>query len=290
MKGKISEYNLDSFLAWVDVSTNRTENGSESEPCAEYENDDGENDDDTDDNENDGSNGGSGSIDESGNDNNESDHSSGEEHDSFGAGGEFENTDEDTDENEGCNILVWSNGETGDVTGISWSCSDGSHGYGGTDRIFDDEDCPGDGDVAVNANWPYTNCARFEYANVGNIKGAQTTGVKSMFTATRVTSPSSTEFIAISILYPTLFFTMSSGWTNGLAANMTAQAMDASIDQTQRWFIENPDASQDLLQLTWFNFMKLELAKFGGTVQKVPLFPVRSPAPYTTSWLPSNCL
>tara|TARA_R110001632_G_scaffold140060_1_gene255889 strand:- start:534 stop:2027 length:1494 start_codon:yes stop_codon:yes gene_type:complete len=60
-----------------------------------------------------------------------------------GSGGEFENPDDDdgntNDDTDDCNINIWSNGETGDVFGITWSCSSGNSGSVG----FRNTDCNG---------------------------------------------------------------------------------------------------------------------------------------------------
>jgi len=304
MKGNVSKYQLHTFLAWVDGASSRTENDEEPTPCVDYDVDgnNGSGGNDTGGgNNNSGGNGSTGGggggstggdSTEGGNHNDGNDYGgngSGHDSSSGSGGGEFENTDDTVD----CNIAIFSNGETGELFGISWSCSDGQSGnqYWGRTQSNenDDEDCPGDGDIGINFNWPHTNCASFEYSNRDGIKGAHTIGVTNLFTAS-ITRPTGTTFVATSITYPNLFFTMPSHWTNGLSANLTAKAVDKSIDKTKSWFRQNPTASDFQLQLTWFNFMKVEMAVYGGTVHKTALFPVRSPAPYMTSWFATNCL
>ena len=82
---------------------------------------------------------------------------------------------------------------------------------------------------------------------------------------------------------------MPSGWTNGRSATLTAQALDKAIQLSEAWFRANPDATNHQLHLNWFNNIKQQMLRFGGTVSTKPKFTVRSPAPYSTSWFPSNC-
>lgn len=177
------------------------------------------------------------------------------------------------------NIKTYSNGSTStEILGTEIVCTPNK------------DDGGGGGNMSLSTtNWPHSDCASFEFANVNGIKGAHTTGVKNMFTAYKMTSPTTSQITVISIFYPSLFFTMPNHWTNGRAATLTATAIDTSIDITSNWFRANPNASKHQLQLVWFNSLKAQMAIYGGTVRTKPLFKVKSPAPYTTSIFKRNC-
>ncbi len=70
------------------------------------------------------------------------------------------------------------------------------------------------------------------------------------------------------------------GWTNGRSATLAAQALHNSMAATQAWLYENPSATTSQLESVWWNNMKLSMGRVGGSVSKIPLFTVRSPAPY----------
>lgn len=141
MRGTISEYDLNSFIYNLEnsYSTNRTE---EADPCDRYTTTNDDN------NSNTTSGGGSstGGGGTSGTGSNGSP-GSGNTNGDF-AFPEFENADQN-----GCDITsysIWSNGTTGEVIGITWNCADGTSGSSWSDRTTEDDECPGDGDVAIN--------------------------------------------------------------------------------------------------------------------------------------------
>lgn len=279
MIGTVAQYRLESFLNSIE---NRTLEESDCPPNdvgddpEEGESEDGSS----------GSQNGGGGSNGNPSDQNSNDPSGGDSNgDPTGGGGEIENPDDPVT----CNVNVWSTDEGGEY-GISWSCSDGSSGWGDIgNRTSETNDCPANGDVGINDSWPYTDCASFEYANRDGIKGAHTIGVNETFVSTVLTSPYTSELNIKNILFPSLFFTMPAHWTNGRAATVTARAVDESIDATKNWFLENPEATSYELKNAWLNFMRSELNSEGGNVYITLLFYVRTPAPYSTSWFLSDC-
>jgi hypothetical protein len=167
MKGKISEYRLDTFLAYVDAQLNRTTE-IEPQPCAEYSNEDEaeeEEDNSNNDTTNDTTNNNSGGGATGGTDGNNDNNWDNTHDDSMGGNGEFENTDQSSGDGSECDsVWVWSNGTTGEITGISWSCSDGSSGFTDLSRT-ETTDCPGNGDVGVNDGEDGPSCKSFNYTN-----------------------------------------------------------------------------------------------------------------------------
>ncbi len=151
-------------------------------------------------------------------------------------------------------------------------------------RTGKESDCPED-ELLFPINEQdilYPDCSSFEFANGLNnaIKGAQTIGVNNTFVAYETVNPNTTNIVVKNILYPTLFFTMPAGWTNGRAATLTAQALSSSIDITEKWFYANPSATDAELQDIWMKNMKLQMGYKGGSVGTISLFSVRSPSPY----------
>lgn len=165
--------------------------------------------------------------------------------------------------------------------------SGGEYGTDGTGKIAKtgkETDCPED-ELLFPINEQdilYPDCSSFEFANGLNnaIKGAQTIGVNNTFVAYETVNPNTTNIVVKNILYPTLFFTMPAGWTNGRAATLTAQALSSSIDITEKWFYANPSATDAELQDIWMKNMKLQMGYKGGSVGTISLFSVRSPSPY----------
>jgi hypothetical protein len=138
MKGTISQYRLETFLNSL---TNRT---LEESDCPPRDVGDEPSDEDSNNNDTNNQNGGGGSTGDPSND----DYNEPGGGDSNGdqGGGDIENPDDE--EPVTCNVLVWSTAE-GEDYGISWSCSDGSGGYGDVNRTTESE-CPADGDIGIN--------------------------------------------------------------------------------------------------------------------------------------------
>lgn len=153
MKGKISKFDLETFLNYLETS-DRTED-VEPAPCSEYENNDSSNGGDDSSSDGDdsssGSTGGGGTTggNDGNGDGNDYTNGNGNDHgDGSGDGSqgqEFENPDVTH-----CNVTIISNGTTGEVHTLSFSCDDGSGGSIDLDRTEDTSDCPGDGDVGIN--------------------------------------------------------------------------------------------------------------------------------------------
>jgi hypothetical protein len=287
MQGKISEYRLDTFLVYVDAISDRTVD-VEPAPCAEYSNEDNPEDDESSshhDSNEDSSTGGGGAT---GNpDNSHDPNSNSTSNDPLGGNGEFENPDDVT-----CtSILIWSNATTGQVTGISWSCSDGSSGYLDLDRSTQDPECPGNGDVAVNPRdltieeLP-PSCESFEFTKVGGTdwQTAAVSGIYEMFWHVNWDCLASHTSIFREPLYFQLpingDYPLDSGSTKTISAILLHRAFE-SFDVWYNLNICDDSSSATAVDQRLFEYIKEEFEDAGGNVTRTPPYGyVGTPVPY----------
>ncbi|MDW3196041.1 MAG: hypothetical protein R8G66_26960 [Cytophagales bacterium] len=283
MKGKISEYTMDSFQSYLDAISakfGRSETDVEPDPCAEYSNsDDGEGDGQSDGNSGeDGSQGGSGTTGGGG----YTDGNSGSSHGDTGSGGgEFENTDDTTstgdDDEADCNILAWSNGETDEVFGISWSCSDGQSGSVTWGRSESEPDCPGNGDVGINDGedgvfyWP--SCESFNYYRVGGAfwQTAAVSGVRDLFFVANGECVGMEYGIMRQVLYFQLPINGNYNHNSGFTRTQSAASLHEAFQSFQLWYESNGcTASHAVMEERLLQYIKDEFEELGGNVTLTP--------------------
>nr|WP_299171138.1 hypothetical protein [uncultured Allomuricauda sp.] len=142
------------------------------------------------------------------------------------------------------------------------------------------------------ATIPFPHCSSFEYASglSGAIKGAAVVGVSDSFYSHQTFSDGSFKTRRITALEPLLYFSMPGNVLNGVAATLTAKAVNRANNSTQTWFAANPGATKEVLGQYWYNQIKKQMKGIGGHVSRVPSFPIKNPAPYVTHLLTTgNC-
>lgn len=149
MEGKLTKFTLNNFLNFLENRTTQdTDPTVVDNPCPDHTINNPNNN-----TGNTGSNNSSGSGPGGSNNHNPNDPGNYDYGDNPSGGGDLENPEDENIEDD-CSYLFWSNGETGEIFGISWSCSNGNTGYGdlpdGDRTSNEDTDCPRDEDIAIN--------------------------------------------------------------------------------------------------------------------------------------------
>ena len=134
------------------------------------------------------------------------------------------------------------------------------------------------------------SCQSFDYLNGSLVKAAGVTNITSWFVAGGIDSngPYYHDYI---VGIREVYFTMPKWWTNGQAANATAQALIEANASTQAWFFKNPKATEIAIEQRWEQDIRLAMRNIGGGVQKDPPFPMRHLSPYVVdlAWDRKDC-
>ncbi|WP_344820958.1 hypothetical protein, partial [Aquimarina gracilis] len=143
-------------------------------------------------------------------------------------------------------------------------------------------------EVYPNAN-PFlsADCRSFEYAQPPGAlqRACAVKNFNHTFYTAGIRSNGSPYAGDISVPQDLIYFTAPSWMTNSQAANATAAAVSAAINETDIHFFENPDISKHSLAEFFKQRIKSKMAAFGGSMTTNAPFLIPSPAPYITSIL-----
>ncbi|MEO1013436.1 MAG: hypothetical protein AAFX53_19235 [Bacteroidota bacterium] len=127
------------------------------------------------------------------------------------------------------------------------------------------------------------SCQSFEYADGKLVKAAGVSNVQNVFIAAGVDN-NGPFYHSYHLNITKAYFSMPKYWTNGKAANVTANALRAANINTKEWFLKNPKATSFALGLQWEKNIRSSMRAIGGDFSKTPPFPIRNLAPYAEDW------
>lgn len=154
-----------------------------------------------------------------------------------------------------------------------------------------DDDCP-EGEILLPVNEEeeedvllIPSCQSFEYANGLLVKAAGVSNIQNIFVAAGFYSDGSPYYHRFDLNITEAYFSMPKTWTNGNAANYTANALHLANLKTKAWFQENPKVSVYSLGLEWDKNIRDAMRAIGGDYSKTAPFPIKNLAPYAEDWV-----
>ncbi|MFC4633487.1 hypothetical protein ACFO3O_06190 [Dokdonia ponticola] len=155
------------------------------------------------------------------------------------------------------------------------------------------DDIKEDGVLDVEFSYPKPHCSSFEYASGmnGALKGSAVVGIHNFFMSLKADSDG-IKFHYIDLDLPVMYFNVPGVILNGVAATESAIALDQAIDATENWFSINFEANGFVVTEQWINNINFEMSLLlGGSVSRIPSFPIPNPAPYVIDlFTTGNCM
>lgn len=175
-------------------------------------------------------------------------------------------------------------------TGGGSGSGDGNSGGGGgnTGGGIGGEDTPNPilGDNGPVQSLIFSDCSSFEYAKIFGQNVAATTNITEEVYADHKV-PGGIIYREVKLKIDIATFTAPSGMPVGVAANLTARALDVAKIATQAWFLANTNARPSAVKSRWEYNLKKAMGSFLGTITMGKnVYDIRSPAPYLVTLNP----